>query len=110
MLAVIAMRTLGSVKIAVVATSAAVLISPHALPYDLVLLALPAWLAVSLHRVRAIPNPAPAALLIALALVIDLGRPLVSLAPLVMLALLAWYARSGWLRRRRHPPVASIAA
>jgi Glycosyltransferase family 87 len=108
-LAVIAARSRGSDAIGVLATTVAVLLSPHALPYDLVLLAVPAWLAASVHRSGAIASPAPAYGLVALALAIDLGRPLLSLVPLVMLAALGWYGRDFWIRRR-HPPAVSAAA
>ena len=74
----------------VFATTAAILFSPHALPYDTVLLAVPAWLSFVLHRMNAIPSPAPAWLAVAVALVLDLGSPLVSLAPVVLLGGLVW--------------------
>jgi hypothetical protein len=90
------------------AATVAILCSPHALPYDTVLLAVPAWLSFALHRVKAIPSPAPLWLAIGLALVIDLGSPFVSLAPVVLLAGLVWYGRV-YLRRAQVPP-AAIAA
>jgi len=108
-LAVIAMRTRGSMPVAALATVMAVLFSPHALPYDTVLLALPAWLGFSLYRSGAIYNPALAYLAVALALLIDLGRPLVSLAPIALVAVLLWYGRDFWLRRQR-PPAMPVAA
>lgn len=108
-LAVIAMRTRGSMPVAALATAMAVLFSPHALPYDTVLLALPAWLGFSLYRSGAVPNPALAYLAVALALLVDLGRPLVSLAPIALVAVLLWYGRDFWLRRRR-PPAMPVAA
>src|SRR5438132_780063 len=108
-LAVIAMRTRGSMPVAALATAMAVLFSPHALPYDTVLLALPAWLGFSLYRSGAIYNPALAYLAVALALLIDLGRPLVSLAPIAVVAVLLWYGRDFWLRRPR-PPAMPVAA
>src|SRR2546429_276531 len=95
-LAVIAMRTRGSMPVAALATAMAVLFSPHALPYDTVLLALPAWLGFSLYRSGAIYNPALAYLAVALALLVDLGRPLVSLAPIALAAVLLWYGRDFW--------------
>jgi len=108
-LAVIAMRTGGSMPVAALATAMAVLFSPHALPYDTVLLALPAWLGFSLYRSGAIYNPALAYLAVALALLVDLGRPLVSLAPIALVAVLLWYGRDFWLRRQR-PPAMPVAA
>ena len=109
LLALIAMRTRGSMPVAALATVMAVLFSPHALPYDTVLLALPAWLGFSLYRSGAIYNPALAYLAVALALLIDLGRPLVSLAPIALVAVLLWYGRDFWLRRQR-PPAMPVAA
>jgi hypothetical protein len=85
--------------IATVATVAGVLFAPHALPYDLVLLAVPMWLAADLEIRREIPTPAPAGFAIAAAMVLDLGRPTISLTPLVMLGCLAIYAVI-WFRRR----------
>jgi hypothetical protein len=86
------------VAVAVLATAVAILFSPHALPYDTVLLAVPAWLGFVLHRERAIPSPAPACLVVAVALVIDLGGSLVSLAPVALLGCLLWYGHA-YLRR-----------
>jgi hypothetical protein len=97
-----------AIGLAAVATTVAILFSPHALPYDTVLLAVPAWLSFVLHRMKAIPNPAPAWLAVAFAVVVDLGSPLVSLAPLVLLAGLIWYGRA-YLRRAQDPPTAIAA-
>jgi Glycosyltransferase family 87 len=108
-LAVIAVRAHASLPIAVLGTTMAVLVSPHTLPYDAVLLAVPGWLAVSLYRAAAIPNPTPAYLLVGFALVIDLGRPFVSLAPLALLGALTWYGRACWLRRQRWIDVSRAA-
>jgi glycosyl transferase family 87 len=108
-LAVTAVRARGSMPVAALATAMAILFSPHALPYDTVLLVLPAWLGFSMHRAGAIPNPALAYLVVALALLVDLGRPLVSLAPIVLVAGLLWYGRYFWLRRQR-PPAVPVAA
>src|SRR5260370_32892114 len=54
-LAVAAWRRQGAhpIAFAALATAAAVLFSPHALPYDTVLLAVPAWLSFVLHRMKA---------------------------------------------------------
>ena len=97
-----------TVALAAVATLVAILFSPHALPYDAVLLAVPAWLSFELHRTKAIPTPAPAWLLVALTLVFDLGSSLISLAPVVLLGCLVWYGRA-YLRRVYARP-AAIAA
>jgi Glycosyltransferase family 87 len=109
-LAVAAWRRQGAepIAFAALATLVAVLFSPHALPYDTVLLAVPAWLSFVLHRMKAIPTPAPVWLAVALAVVSDLGGSFVSLAPVVLLAGLIWYARL-YLRRAQERP-AAIAA
>jgi Glycosyltransferase family 87 len=97
-----------AIAFAGLATAVAILLSPHALPYDTVLLAVPAWLSFVLHRMTAIPSPAPVWMALALALVIDLGSSFVSLAPVVLLVGLIWYGRV-YLRRAQVPP-AEIAA
>ncbi len=97
-----------AIALAALATSVAILFSPHALPYDTVLLAVPAWLSFVVHRMEAIPNPAPAWLAVAVALVIDLGSPPVILAPVVLLGCLAWYGRA-YLRRAHGRPTAIAA-
>jgi|GEM_PF-1872319 len=106
-LAVVALRRgrAHPIALAVLATSAAILFSPHALPYDTVLLAVPAWLSFVLYRTRAIPSPAPACLGIAGALVIDLGVSLVSVAPIALLGCLVWYGNAYLRRARDHPTV-----
>jgi hypothetical protein len=76
---------------AALAVVVAVLGSPHALPHDLVILAIPAWLAVDLHRRGLGPAPLLSLLAIDAALVIDLGGsgvPLGAAALTVVLA--AW--------------------
>jgi hypothetical protein len=109
-LAVIARRRLRAhtIAFAALATTVAILFSPHALPYDSVLLAVPAWLSFVLHRMKAIPTPAPVWMMVALALVVDLGSPFVSLAPVVLLAGLIWYGRI-YLRRAQDAPTAIAA-
>src|SRR6202022_3857290 len=109
-LAVVAVRRerAHAIALAAVATVVAILFSPRALPYDTVLLAVPAWLSFVLHRMNAIPSPAPAWLAVAVALVLDLGSPLVSLAPVVLLGGLAWYGRAYLQRAHRRP--SAIAA
>lgn len=97
-----------AIAFAALATTAAILFSPHALPYDTVLLAVPAWLSFVLYRTKAIPSPAPVWMAVALALVVDLGSPFVSLAPVVLLAGLIWYGRV-YLRRAQEPPTAIAA-
>ncbi len=96
------------IGLAALASTVAILFSPHALPYDTVLLAVPAWLSFVLYRMKAIPSPAPAWMAIALAVVVDLGSPLVMLAPLVLLGCLVWYCRA-YLRRAHDHPTAIAA-
>lgn len=107
--ALIAARLPKTPPVAALATAIAIGLAPHALPYDTVLLAVPAWLGFVLHRSQAIGSPAPAVLALALALVVDLGRPLVNLAPLVLLAILGWYARDLWLRRQQGSMIGQAA-
>jgi hypothetical protein len=57
---------------------------------------------------KAIPTPAPAWLAVAFAVVVDLGSPFVSLAPIVLLAGLIWYGRL-YLRRAQDRPTAIAA-
>jgi hypothetical protein len=97
-----------AIGLAALATTVAILFSPHALPYDTVLLAVPAWLSFVLHRMKAIPTPAPLWLAVAFAVVVDLGSPFVSLAPVVLLAGLIWYGRL-YLRRAQDRPTAIAA-
>jgi hypothetical protein len=96
---------------AALAGTLAVLASPHALPHDLLILAVPAWLAMVLYREGALPNPLPALLVLDLALLIDLRGIDIPLGPLVMTAVVAWY---GWQFRqraaqRRRPPIGRAA-
>lgn len=84
--------------------------SPHSLPHDLVLLAVPAWLAVSLHNQRLLPSPVVGLALVDLALLIDLhGTPL-TLGPIVLTgALLVYGARfkRRWALRAQQLPAAA---
>ncbi len=96
---------------ATLAGALAVLASPHALPHDLLILAVPAWLAIVLCRQGALPNPLPALLAIDLAILIDLRGIDVPLGPIVMTAVVAWY---GWQFRQRaaqqrRPPIGRAA-
>ncbi|HKV31833.1 MAG TPA: glycosyltransferase family 87 protein [Candidatus Dormibacteraeota bacterium] len=88
-----------------------VLASPHALPHDLLILAVPAWLAILLYREGALPNPLPGLLAVDIALLIDLRGLDLPLGPVVMTAVVAWY---GWRFRqraaqRRRPPIGRVA-
>jgi len=96
---------------ATLAGTLAVLASPHALPHDLLILAVPAWLAMVLYREGALPNPLPGLLAIDVALLIDLRGIDIPVGPIVMTAALVWY---GWQFRqrseqRRRPPIGRAA-
>jgi len=96
---------------AALAGALAVLASPHALPHDLLILVVPAWLAIVLYRQGALPNPLPALLAIDLAVLIDLRGIDIPLGPIVMTAVVAWY---GWQFRQRaaqqrRPPIGRAA-
>jgi hypothetical protein len=104
-------RPASVIAYAVLAGVLVVLASPHALPHDLLILAVPAWLALVLYREGSLPNPIPALLAIDLALLVDLRGIDVPLGPIVMTAAVAWY---GWQFRqraeqRRRPPVGRAA-
>ena len=95
----------------VIALVLCVLASPHALPHDLVILAVPAWLAAVLFHEGSLPNPIPGFLLIDLALLIDLHGVGLPLGPIVITAVVGWY---GWRFRQRaalqrRPPVVRVA-
>jgi hypothetical protein len=96
---------------AALAGALTVLASPHALPHDLLILAVPAWLAMVLYREGALPNPLPGLLAVDIALLIDLRGVDLPLGPIVMTAVVAWY---GWRFRqraaqRRRPPIGQVA-
>ena len=104
-------RPPSSIAFTVLAGALTVLASPHALPHDLLILAVPAWLAIVLFRDGAIPNPLPGVLAIDLALLIDLRGVGLPLGPIVMTLVVAWY---GWQLRqraaqRRQPPIGRAA-
>lgn len=104
-------RPTSIVGFAGVAGALTVLASPHALPHDLLILAVPAWLATVLFRERAIPNPLPGLLAVDLALLIDLRSPALPLGPIVMTLFVAWYGWQFRLRaaQRRRPPLGRAA-
>jgi glycosyl transferase family 87 len=96
---------------AALAGALTVLASPHALPHDLLILAVPAWLAFVLYRDGALPNPVPGLLAVDVALLIDLRGADLPLGPIVMTAVIAWY---GWqfkqrAAQRRRPPIGRAA-
>ena len=104
-------RPASVVGFAALAGTLLVLGSPHALPHDLLILAVPAWLAFVLYREGALPNPLPGLLAVDVALLIDLRGVDLPLGPLVMTAVVAWY---GWQFRqraaqRRRPPIGRAA-
>jgi hypothetical protein len=70
----------------------AVLLSPHALPHDLVILGAPAWLSFALWRGGMLPNPVFGWILVDLALVIDLRGIGVPVAVLTLTGMLVWAA------------------
>jgi arabinofuranan 3-O-arabinosyltransferase len=111
-LGVIAWRRPASlIGFATVAIILCVLASPHALPHDLLMLAVPAWLAVVLFREGRVPNPVAGVLLVDLALLIDLHGVGLPLGPIVITAVVGWY---GWqfrqrARQQRRPPVVLAA-
>jgi hypothetical protein len=77
----------------------------------LLILAVPAWLAIVLYREQALPNPIPGLLVIDLALLVDLHGIDLPLGPIAMTLVLAWY---GWQFRqraaqRRRPPIGRAA-
>jgi hypothetical protein len=91
-------RPASVIGFAALAGALTVLASPHALPHDLLILAVPAWLAIVLYRESAIPNPLPGLLAIDLALLLDLHGVGLPLGPIAMTAAVAWY---GWQFRQR---------
>ena len=104
-------RPASTTGFAVLAVALSLLASPHALPHDLLMLAVPAWLAVDLFFEGRLPNPIPGLLLIDLALLIDLHGVGLPLGPIVMTAVVLWY---GWRFRQRaqqhrRPPVVQAA-
>jgi hypothetical protein len=104
-------RPASVIGFAALAGTLIVLASPHALPHDLMLLAVPAWLAIVLYREGALPNPFPALLALDVALLTDLGGIGVPLGPIVLTGVVAWY---GWQFRqraaqRRRPPIGQAA-
>jgi hypothetical protein len=91
-------RPLAIIAFAALAGALTALASPHALPHDLLILAVPAWLAIVLDREDALPNVIPGLLLIDLALLVDLRGLEVPVGPIALTLVVAWY---GWQFRRR---------
>jgi hypothetical protein len=104
-------RPVSVIGFAALAGALTVLASPHALPHDLLILAVPAWLAIVLYREDALTNPLPGLLAVDVALLIDLRAVDLPLGPIVMTAVVVWY---GWQFRqraaqRRRPPIGRAA-
>ena len=104
-------RPTSLIGFAALAGALTVLASPHALPHDLLILAVPAWLAIVLYREGALPNPLPGLLAVDVALLIDLRGVDLPLGPVVMTAVVVWYG--WWFRQRaaqrRRPPIGRAA-
>ena len=104
-------RPTSVIGFAALAGALTVLASPHALPHDLLILAVPAWLAIVLYREGALPNPLPGLLAVDVALLIDLRGVDLPLGPVVMTAVVVWYG--WWFRQRaaqrRRPPIGRAA-
>jgi len=104
-------RPTSVIGFAALAGALTVLASPHALPHDLLILAVPAWLAIVLYREGALPNPLPGLLAVDVALLIDLRGVDLPLGPVVMTAVVVWYG--WWFRQRaaqrRRPPIGQAA-
>ena len=86
------------VAFAALAGAMTALASPHALPHDLLILAVPAWLAMVLYRDGALPTIVPGLLLIELALLFDLHGLDLPVGPIAMTLVVGWY---GWQFRQR---------
>jgi hypothetical protein len=102
-------RSLEPMAFALVAGILAVLASPHALPQDLLILGVPAWLTVYALTFRRWLLPLAAWLGVDLALVLDLRGLGFPIAPLVLTALLGWLIwrlrqQAAWQAHR--PPIA----
>lgn len=88
----------------------AVLGSPHSLPHDLVLLAVPAWLAFALHKKGWLASPIPGLVLVDVAIILDLLGTPASLGAIALTGALLWYAndfRQRWGRRTHPLPAAA---
>ncbi|HET9847868.1 MAG TPA: glycosyltransferase family 87 protein [Candidatus Dormibacteraeota bacterium] len=87
----------------------AVLASPHTLPHDLVLLAVPAWCATALYREGRLPSPLWGLIACDAAIMFDALDPPVRLGAIAMTAVLIAYAVAFMQRRREsvHRPAAA---
>src|SRR2546423_1209822 len=104
-------RPIAIIAFAALAGALTALASPHALPHDLLILAVPAWLAIVLQRQGALPNVIPGLLLIDLALLVDVRRLPVPVGPVTLTPVVARYVwqfrqRAG---QRRRPAIGRAA-
>ena len=99
--AILGIRLRGELLALVAATTwLAVLASPHTLPHDLVLLAVPAWCAMALHREGRLPSPLWGLIACDAAIMVDALDPPVRLGAVAMTAVLIVYT-VGFMQRRR---------
>ncbi|HEY0492522.1 MAG TPA: glycosyltransferase 87 family protein [Candidatus Dormibacteraeota bacterium] len=106
LLAVVAIRRADTMlaPFAAIALWVGMLASPHVLPHDLLLLAIPGWLAIWLYREGRLPSPLIGLLLVDLALLLDSRGIGFVLGPIVMTAAAAW---AFWRFRQRADRLAS---
>jgi hypothetical protein len=90
-------------------TTAGLLFAPHALPYDMVLLAIPAWLTFALHRDASALKPSIAWIIVGLVVLFDLHASIAPLAPVAIAGVLGWtiVRRRSWSRTA--PPAVRAA-
>ena len=87
----------------------ALLASPHTLPHDLVLLAVPAWAAFALSRQGRLSSPLAGLALVQAALILDLRGLPVSLGAFALTAVLGWYVLDFRRRAAATPRLAAAA-
>ena len=86
------------------------LASPHVLPHDLLLLALPVWLAFWLFREERMPSPVVLLIVVDLALLIDLKGVGLVLGPIAMTGVAVWSVVEFRRRAASRRPRQSAAA
>jgi hypothetical protein len=101
LLAIAWRRSLALPAFAALAGWVAVLASPHSLPHDLLLLAVPAWMAVLMGREKSQGRVMIGLGLTGIALLVDQQTLPFTVCPVVMTAVLGWYAID--VRRRMKP-------